>query len=226
MRARTNRAPLRFVGPPPEDVNPACSAYFDYLRHARTRTNSPTEQISMQSNYWKNLDLSGRFSYTGGDANVFDYSQVLAGREARTNLRNDGTTGSVFGRRVIASTDFGATWHITDRWSFLDSFHFSNFRYPMEFDSADCSFFSPNLLTGAQIFTPLSAVPLNCVGPSDGTAGTPVHSVESGPDISVAANSNFLKQDEKTNLAEVDYQFSSKLGAAAGIPLPASRHRR
>ena len=164
-----------FLGPPPGDVNPACSAYFDYLRNARTRTNSPTEQISMQSNYWKSLDLSGRFSYTGGDANVFDYAQVLAGREARTNLRNDGTTGSVFGRRVIASTDFGATWHITDRWSFLDSFHFSSFHYPMEFDSAGCSFFSPSLLAGAQIYTPLSTVPLNCAGPSDGTAGTPVH---------------------------------------------------
>ena len=211
-----------FVGPPPGDVNPACSAYFDYLRHARTRTNSPTEQISMQSNYWKALDLSGRFSYTGGDANMFDYAQILAGREARTNLRNDATTGSVFGRRVLASSDFGATWHITERWSFIDSFHFSNFHYPMEFDSADCSFFSPNLLTGAQIYTPLSTVPLNCVGPSDGTAGTPVHSTSSGPDISVAANSNFLKQDEKTNLAEIEYQFSSKLGARLGFRY---RHR-
>lgn len=211
-----------FVGPPPGDVSPVCSAYFDYLRHARTRTNSPTEQISMQSNYWKSVDLSGRFSYTGGDANMFDYAQILAGREARTNLRNDATTGSVFGRRVLASSDFGATWHITERWSFIDSFHFSNFHYPMEFDSSDCSFFSPNLLTGAQIYTPLSTVPVNCVGPSDGTAGTPVHSTSSGPDISVAANSNFLKQDEKTNLAEIEYQFSSKLGARLGFRY---RHR-
>ena len=57
-----------FVGPPPGDVNPTCSAYFNFLRHARTRTNSPTEQLSMQSNYWKSLDLSARYSYTGGDA--------------------------------------------------------------------------------------------------------------------------------------------------------------
>ena len=211
-----------FVGPPAGDVNPICSAYLGFLRNARTRTSAPTEQISVQSNYWKSLDLSARFSYTGGDAKMFNYAQILAGREARTNLRNDALTGEAFGRRVVGSTDFGATWHINDRWSFLDSFHFSNFHYPMEFDSSDCSYFSPNLLTGARIFTPLSTVPVNCAGPADGMAGTPVHSTSSGPDISIATNSNFLKQDEKTNLAEVEYQYSSKLGARLGFRY---RHR-
>lgn len=215
-----------FGGPPAGAVNPACSAYFSYLRHARTRTDAPTEQISMQSNYWKSLDLSARFGYTGGDANVFGYDQNLFGREARTNLRNDLTTGSVSGRRVMATADFGATWHITDRLSFLDSFHFSNFHYPLEFDASDCSFFSANLLTPARVFTPGATMPLNCVAPSDGvpvTATSPItHTASSGPDISIALNSNFLKQDEKTNLAEFEYQFSSKLGARLGFRY---RHR-
>jgi hypothetical protein len=211
-----------FNGPPAGAVNAACSAYFSYLRNARSRTHTPTEQVSMQSNYWKDLDLSARLSYTGGDARVFGYQQSLAGRESRTNLRNDSTVGSVLGRRVMATADFGATWHITSRWSFLDSLHFSNFHYPMEFDSSDCSFFSPNLLTSARIFTPLSTAPVNCAAPSDGLAGTPVHAASSGPDISIALNSNFLKQDEKTNLAEVEYRFSSKLGTRAGFRY---RHR-
>lgn len=211
-----------FGGPPLGAVNPACSAYFSYLRHARVRTNSPTEQFSLQSTYFKSLDLSGRVSYTGGDANLFDYNQTFSGRESRTNLRNDSTTGSVFGRRVMSTADFGATWHITDRWSFLDSFHFSNFHYPAEFAASDCSFFSPNLLSGARVFTPVSTVPLNCAAPSDSTAGTPVHSASSGPDLSIEVNSNFLKQDEKTNLAELEYQFSSRVGVRLGFRY---RHR-
>jgi hypothetical protein len=211
-----------FGGPPPGAVNPACSAYFSFLRDGRTRTSAPTEQISMQSNYWKSLDLSARFSYTGGDANMFGYNQAFAGREARSNLRNDSTIGSVLGRRVVASGDFGITWRITDRWSFLDSLHFSNFHNPLQFNAFDCAFFSPNLLNGARIFTPLSTVPLTCTGPSDGTAGTPVHSGSSGPDLSIAVNSNFLKQDEKTNLVELEYQVSSKLGARLGFRY---RHR-
>jgi len=210
------------VGPVSNPVNPACSAYFDFFRHARTRTSAPTEQFSMQSNYWKPVDLSARVSYTGGDANMFGYTQSFDGRESRTGLRNDLIAGNAMGRRVVGTADFGATWHITDRLSFLDSFHFSNFHYPMEFDSSECSFFSPNLLTSARIFTPLSAVPVTCNGPADGTAGTPVHSTSSAADITIGLNSNFLKQDEKTNLAEVEYQFSPKFGARGGFRY---RHR-
>src|SRR5262249_56152704 len=100
-------------------------------------------------------------------------SQGLGGGEARANVRNDLIHGTVLGQRVVATADFGATWHITDKWSFLDSFHFSNFHNPIEFDSSECSFFSANLLTGARIFTPVAAVPLNCVSPADGVAGDP-----------------------------------------------------
>jgi len=207
---------------PAGTVNPACSAYFDFFRHARTRTSAPTEQFSMQSNYFKPLDLSARVSYTGGDANMFGYNQSFDGRESRTNLRNDLIAGNAMGRRVVATADFGATWHITDRLSFLDSFYFSNFHNPMEFDSSECSFFSANLLTGARIFTPLSPVPITCSGPADGSAGTPVHSASSGADVSIALNSNFLKQEERTNLAEFEYQFSSKVGVRGGFRY---RHR-
>lgn len=205
-------------------VNPACSAYFSYFNHGRTRTNTPTEQLTMQSNYWKDLDLSARVTYSAGDTNLFGYNESLFGREPRTNLRNQSTTGPVAGRRVAAGADFGATWHITDKLSFLDSFHFSNWHNPVAFDSGSCSFFSPNLTTHANVFTSVGTLPLTCAAPSDGIAGQPVHSAasastglsSSGPDITLLNVSKFLKQDEKTNLAEVDYRFSAKWGARLG----------
>jgi hypothetical protein len=211
-----------FGGPPPGAVNPICSAYLSFFRSQQVRTNSPTEQLSLQSSEIKDLDLSARFSYTGGDANMFGYNQGWAGRESRTGLRNDSFLGSAFGRRVIVTADFGATWHITDHLSLIDSFHFGNFHYPMTLNSTDCSFFSPNLLTAANVFTPLSPVPVNCASPVGGVAGTPAHGASSGPDISMTLNSNFLKQDQQTNLAELEYQFSPKLGARAGFRY---RHR-
>ncbi len=198
------------------NVNPACSAAFSYLNHGRTRTNTPTEQLSLQSNYWKNLDLSGRVSYSGGDTNDFGYNENFFGRVSRTNARNDAFTGPVHGRRVAATADFGATWHITNRLSFLDSFHYGNWHNPVGFLSSECSFFSPNLLTPANVFSTTAAVPLSCTAPSDGVAGTPAHSASSGPDISVLNVSQFLKQDEKTNLAEVEYQFTPRFGARLG----------
>jgi hypothetical protein len=205
-------------------VNPACSGYIDYLRHGRTRTNSPTEQVSLQSNYFKNWDLSAKVSYTSGDMNVNDWIESLTGREARTNLYNQTNSGPVFGRHVAANTDFGATWRISDRLSFIDSFHFSNFHNPAEFDNSSCSFFSPSLLSAPNLFASLATLPISrpCAAPPNGVAGTPVHTTSSAPDVSFAVSSLFLKQDEKTNLAELEYQFSSKLGARGGFRY---RHR-
>ncbi len=203
-------------------VNPTCSAYFSYLNHGRTRTNTPTEQLSLQSNYWKTWDLSARVSYSGGDSNVFGYNEAIFGRESRTNLRNDNVTGPIHNRRVAANADFGATWHITDKLSFVDSFHYLNWHDPGEFGAGDCSFFSPNLLTNANVFTPTVTTPLTCVAPAGTISGTPVHSTSSLADISVIVDSNFLKQDEKSNLAEFEYQFSQKTGARLGFRY---RHR-
>jgi hypothetical protein len=204
-------------------VNPTCSAYTNgYLDHGRTRTNTPTEQLTVQSNYWQNLDLTGRISYSGGHTNVFDYDQTVTGRESRTNLSTQLNTGPVSGRRVAAAADFGATWHITDKLSFNDTFHYSNWHNPAGFDASSCSFFSPNLNTAANVFTPTAPVPLTCTPRAGSVAGIVVHNASSGPDLSIVVDSNFLKQEEKTNLAEFDYRFSKKFGARVGFRY---RHR-
>ncbi len=205
-------------------VNPTCSAYIDYLRHGRTRTNSPTEQLSMQSNYFQSWDVSAKVSYTAGDMNVNNWIESLTGREARTNLYNQTNSGPVFGRHVAATADFGATWRITDKLAFVDSFHFSNWHNPAELDNSSCSFFTPDLVTAPNLFTPAGTLPLSipCVPPANGVAGTPAHNASSAPDISFSVSSLFLKQDEKTNLAELEYQFSSRLGVRGGFRY---RHR-
>ena len=146
----------------------------------RVRTSMPTEQLSFQSNYFKNVDLSGRASYTGGDMNVGGYQELLTGRESRTNLRNNDVFGPAFGRHVAASVDFGATWHVTDKFRVLDTFTFSSFRNPAQFDSSNCQFFSPSLTTAPNFFNPASAPSITCTVPADGVVGTPVHSASSG----------------------------------------------
>jgi hypothetical protein len=205
-------------------VNPTCSAYIDYLRHGRTRTDSPTEQLSLQSSYFKNWDVSAKFSYTAGDMNVYNWIESLAGREARTNLADQTNTGPVFGRHVAATADFGVSWNISDKLTFVDSFHFSNWHNPAEFDDSSCSYFSSNLITSPNSFAFPGTLPLSvpCIPPANSPAGTPVHSSSSGPDISFGTSSLFLKQDEKTNTAQLDYQFSSRLGVRGGFRY---RHR-
>jgi hypothetical protein len=206
-----------FAGPPPGAVNPGCNAAFSYLNSRRTRTSTPTEQISMQSNYWKDWELSARFSYSGGDTNVFGYNENFFGRVSRTNIRNDTFIGPITGERVAAAADFGATWHLTAKLNFIDSFHFLNWHNPVQFLSSECAFFSPNLLTPANVFPTTVALPLTCTPPAGANAGTPVHNASSGPDVSILNLSRFFKQDEKTNLSALEYQFSPRLGARVGF---------
>ena len=203
-------------------VNPTCSAYFDYLRHGRTRTNAPTEQMSMQSSYIPRVDLSARVSYTSGSATLADWIENWDGRESRTAARNQMLGGSAFGERVAAFADFGATVHLTSRLTFIDSFHYGNFHNPMQFDSSTCLFFSPNLLTPANVFTPLPSVNYPCAAPAGGHPGTPAHSASSAADFAMGISSLFLKQIEKTNLAQLEYQVSTRLGLRVGFR---DRHR-
>jgi hypothetical protein len=198
-------------------VNPTCSAYFTYDNTQRLRTNTPTEQFSMQSNYWKSWDFSARVSYSAGDLNVYGYNQNIFGRESRTNLRNFDMTGPIQGRRVAGSADGGATWHITNKLNFIDTFHYLNFHNPAQFAADSCSFFSPNLLTAARVFAPTAATPFTCAAPAGTIAGTPLHSTSSLADVSVITNSNFFKEDEKINVAELEYQFTPKYGARVGF---------
>jgi len=201
-------------------VNPACSAAFAYLNSRMTRTNTPTEQISMQSNYWKAWELSARFSYSAGDTNVLGLNDNFFGRVSRTNVRNDGFTGPVAGRRVAAAGDGGATWHITDKLSFVDSFHYLNWHDPVQYLSSECAFFSPNLLTAPNVFTTTAALPFTCAPPAGANTAAgaiPAHSASSGPDISILNLSRFFKQDEKTNLSEFEYQVSKRLGGRVGF---------
>ncbi|MGB0036861.1 MAG: hypothetical protein WBP79_15435 [Candidatus Acidiferrales bacterium] len=205
-------------------VNRTCSAYFDYLRDGRLRTSSPTEQFSFVSNYWKDFDLTGRFSYSGGSTTTSDWIEALDGRESRSNLRNQVNTGTVSGQRVNASADLGVAWHASDRLSLVDSFHFSSFHNPVTFDTQSCTFFSPDMITAANVFNTTGlTLPASCAPPVGGVANaTPAHSSSSSADVSTGLSALMLKQDEKTNLFEVDYRFSSRLGARVGYRF---RHR-
>ena len=203
-------------------VNPLCNGFLNYSRNGRVRTSMPTEQLSLQSNYFKRLDLAGRVSYTGGDMNVGGYQELLTGRESRTNLRNNDVFGPAFGRHVAASVDFGATWHVTERFRILDTFAFSSFRNPGEFDSSNCQFFSPDLATGPNVFTPATTPAIVCAPPADAVAGRPAHSTSSAADVSRTISGLLLKQDQKTNLFQLEYDFTRRFGARLGYRF---RHR-
>ncbi len=210
---------------PAGTVNATCNAYLGYTRQAPTRTNSPTEQLSFQSNYFKNLDLSGRFVYSSSDNTAFGNEALNALiTRTRTLVRNE--TGPVSGRRVSVSADFGITVHVTDKLRVMDMFRFANFRLPMQWLFTECSFFAAgnpaSMLLPPTVFTATAPLPATCAAPANGAAGTPTHSTSSPPDVELRVSSRFFKQDIKNNLFEVEYDFTRRFGARVGYRF---RHR-
>lgn len=197
-------------------ANPACNGYLSYTRWGRARTSAPTEQFSLQSSYFKNVDFSARGSYSAGDMDVTGWNEQYSGRVTRTNIRNQYTSGPVMGRRVAASADLGLTWHVTNQWKVMDSFHFSNFHNPAQWDFSYCNYFATSMAVGARLFSPTTTPITNCTNPANGVAGTPVHTGASQPDQVIGASSLFLKVQEKTNLFEVAFQVSPRLTARLG----------
>jgi hypothetical protein len=206
-------------------VNPGCNGYLAYTRQGRVRTNYPTEQLSFQSNYFNKVDLSSRFVYSSSENNIFGFNEDLNGLVTRTRMRDRNESGPATGRRVSVSTDFGATWHVTEKFRVVDMFRFANFRLPMQWLFMECSFFpgaSASLLAPPLLFTANASVPVTCPTPVNGVAGTPTHNASSPPDIAVGASSLFFKQDLKNNLFELQYDFTRRFGGRLGYRF---RHR-
>lgn len=198
-------------------VSPNCNAFYSYSTHRQTRLNAPTEQVSFQSSYIPTLQLSGKFSYTGSDMDVYNYEQAFSGLVSRSFLANYRDFGPISGRHVTTYTDLGATWQITREFSLVDSFHYGNWHDPAQYVSTQCSFFSNSLVVLPNAFASTAILPSNsCTTPANLPVGTPTHGSSSGPDILVNTDSNFLKQQITSNLLEGQVQISHKSGAYFG----------
>jgi len=184
----------------PPIAHESCNGFLDYDLAGRVRTSYPTEQLSFQSNYFKNVDLSGRFVYSASDMEIPDYNEFFDGRLSRTNVRQYVATGTNEGRRVAATLDFGATFHITDKFRIVDSFRFHNFRVPGAFNLNQLNFFGATMLVTPNIFP----------------TANPAHNTSSPADVQIIRYSDFLGQDSKFNQLEFLYDFSRKVGIRAG----------
>ena len=198
-------------------VNSTCNAAYSYFSHGQIRMASPTERVSLQSTYFKNIDIAGAFSYTAGDLNVNNYEQNFVGLSSKSFLSNYMETGPISGRHVASFGDLGVSWQVNNALSIVDSFHYSSWKEPAQYPSSQCSFFSGTLLVPPNVFSPESTPPATCIPPTNGVPDSiPNHSTSSGPDAALNTNSDFLKQQDIRNTIEGRFNFSPKVGVYLG----------
>jgi hypothetical protein len=191
-------------------ANPACNGLTGFTRQEKVRTNYPTEQVSFQSNYFKHIDLSGRFSYSSSDTDNPSFFEAFSGLATRTRQRLYSQIGNSNAQRISTSADFGITYRLTEKLHLIDSFRYDNFRIPTGWNYSTGSLFGATLLSPANVFTPGSC-------PPPFTAATcPQHSSSSSADVIVDALNQFLKQTSAVNTFEVEYQFTPRVSAYIG----------
>jgi hypothetical protein len=192
-------------------VNPACSGFFGYGRSGRNRNSYPTEQLSMQSTYFKRVDFSARFSYTGAEADTPDLVEMFSGLITRTRQRAFATGGSALAKRIAVTGDFGITFRITDKFRLIDNFLYNNFRIPGSWNQTTTSFFGATLLSNPNAFN-LATCP-----PPFTAATCPQHSAGSGPDVANDIVNQFLRQETKINTIEAEYDFTRRVSGYVGF---------
>src|SRR5438105_4928055 len=191
-------------------VNPTCNLYTGYSRVSPARTDFPTEQLSFQSSYFKRVDLSGRANYTGADSTMPVYQEVFGGFLSRNRVvaQTQAETNVAKARRISGSADFGATFHLSEKLRFVDTFRWINFRIPSGETFLTNPLFAANAAAAPNTFNPATcpATPATC----------PQHIAASGADVETDVFRNFLKQDRKMNTFDVEYDFTRKFGARIG----------
>ena len=196
----------------PATLKGTCNGYQGYSRFAPVRTSYPTEQLTLQSRYFRRLDISARGAYSSADTKVDDFSELFLGLLTRTGQRLFDGTGTARAKRVSANADFGVTYFVTDKFRIIDSFRFSNFRIPGVWNPTTLSFFNGTL--PASMLNPVvNFDPAVC--PAN-PAACPQHGNSAPADVSSPAYSRFLGQDSKYNTFQLEYDFSRRFGARVG----------
>ena len=175
-------------------TNVTCSAYTQYLRNQRIRTSTPTERISLRSNYFKMLEVLGSLSYSSATSST-PLDESFGGLTTRTNTLAFTGTGMAAANRVSDVVDFEATLHLTQHLRLIEKFYFWAYRIPQNgnFNELDYSCAVPPCT--------LLSTPLTTPTPPGGT-----------PTI---AQSSF-NQTWTRNQTELAWDVSKKAGVRIG----------
>jgi hypothetical protein len=195
----TNKEPCAVVPPATSlIVNGAltdvtCSAYFNYLRNQRIRTTTPTERLSLRSNYFQRVELVASFAYSSATSST-PLDESFGGLITRTSTLAFLGTGTAAANRISDTADLGATVHLTQHLRLIEKLYFWAYRIPENgnFSEVDNDCINPKVCT---LLTPLSA-----------TAPTIV------PTLQTAS----FNQTWTRNQTELAWDISKKAGARIG----------
>jgi hypothetical protein len=210
-------------------VNPKCNnGTFYYNRSDVVRTGIPTEQLSLQSSYFRKLDITASGVYSSATSDLGNYNDVWSGIGTHSGVRVYQITGPATARRITNNYDLGLTYHLTHSWSLSDQFRYVNWREPGTFDQTEYNCFpsaSPATVTTG-IGSPCGLTSLIAGLPGPGLtntsvpgsiAGTPAAPNFGNPFASFNPYMEFLGERSYYNTARVGWLPSRRFSAYLGF---------
>ena len=133
-----------------------------YFKRGNVRTDIPTGQLSLQSNYFRKLDITASGTYSSASSDFLNFDEfahlntlqpgapTAPATVSTTNSSLFRVRGSPSTARVSANADLGVTYHISKSLSVSDKFRWLNWREPGAFTQTQFGCFLP---TGAAVAT-------------------------------------------------------------------------
>lgn len=206
----------------PPTVTANCNGILSYILVDAPRAKFPVEKFSFQSDYFKNLEMSGSAAYSSSSNVMTDLSEIFNGWISRTVTRASTAAGPSQAKRVVADANWTGEYHITDKLSVRDQFYYDNWRIPSSWATAQTNLFATppgpgqvGLILPTSPATPATFAALCPTAPYN-SASCPQHTSSSGPDVLNEAVSQFLAQNIRNNLVELKYNFTDRLSAYVG----------
>ena len=181
-------------------TNLACNAYLDYSRSQRVRTSTPTERITLRSNYFDWLDVTASYSYSSADTTA-PFNEFFNGLESRLFLRQYTVTGPASANQVSNLANVSGTIHLTRHLRVIQTFNYWAFRIPE----------TSNFTETDWIIPPGSG---SCTSPNC-TLLVPLSATTQAVTSALSATS--FNQTWKREQTELAYDVTSKLGLRAGF---------
>jgi hypothetical protein len=194
-------------------ANPSCNGFTSYTRFGRVRNTYPTEQFSLQSDYWSRVDIAARVVYSDAESLMPNFASMFAGLETRTATAIQNIVappgGGAQSHRLSLTTEFGVTVRLTDKFNLIDQFRYNNFRIPGNWLYTTNSLFAATLTTAPNLYSPA-----NC--PTITSLGCPQHTTSSGADVITDSLTDFLRQATTMNTIELQYQPNRRYSGYIG----------
>ncbi len=188
-----------------------------YFKRGNVRTDIPTGQLSLQSNYFRNLDITASGTYSSATSDYLNFNEFMHGSTATLN------SGSPSTNRVSANADLGLTYHISKSWSVSDKFRWLDWREPGAFTNTAFNCVLPAGALASPTGFPAGAVTLTQLRPpcnSDILTFTGL--TTSGPPPTtgnyevVTAYSTIVGERSYFNTAKLNWQPSRRLSGYIG----------